>query len=105
MSPLLLSPLQVAMAIGTCGWVHDVILTVLPSSSFPPFFHLFFFVSFSQFKCTSDVFITTGLFILLGFGKVIKLGIGKIGPSSVTIHCAALESHLISVDLRVSLDL
>lgn len=34
----------------------------------------------------------------IGFGKMIKLGIGKIGPSSVTTHCAALKSPLISVD-------
>lgn len=43
--------------------------------------------------------------LAIGFGKMIKLGIGKIGPSSVTTHCAALKSPLISVDLRVAPDL
>lgn len=43
--------------------------------------------------------------LAIGFGKMIKLGIGKIGPRSVTTHCAALKSPLISVDLRVAPDL
>lgn len=52
----------------------------------------------------SDVFITTGLFLLLVLERSLNWAFGKIGPSSVTIRCAAL-SHLISVGVRVALDL
>lgn len=73
--------------------------------SFLPFLYLLFFVSFSQIQVYIRCTYYSGFVLADGFGKMIKLGIGKIGPSSVTIHCASLKSHLISVELMVVLDL